>query len=101
MGIYIDPQGKSKEQWLVEKAFEIDIKSPGWPPQRDQVILCLVQNPTFSALGVCFNMREKEAFEYPDGRPRKWYWAQKEDVCSGEVGLNDFEKHAVETGILL
>jgi hypothetical protein len=91
MGIYIDPPNREKEAFLAEfgqgltldAAYEHDCDT-----NREQVLVCLVDNFAFTAAGVCFSNREKEAFASPDGRPRRWYLVPL-DSLNDAAGLGE------------
>jgi hypothetical protein len=50
----------------------------------DKALICVVENFMFDAAGYCFDDREFEAFDVPDGRYKTWLVMDKEVV----------EKHA-------
>ena len=82
MGCHIEPTDKSKLQWLIDNAvtvprglLDFDLVDP------DGVLVCLVNNGTFHAAGVCFNKAEFEAFRNPrDARPKVWFIARRSKV---------------------
>ena len=39
---------------------------------RNKTLVCVVENGTFDAIGVCFNQAELEAFAFPDRRRKTW-----------------------------
>lgn len=72
MGLYINPVGMSKEDWLEKNA------QPGCEefidPSTGNVSVCLVENGYFTAAAVAFNEREFNAFTRPsDQRPKLWF----------------------------
>lgn len=84
MGAYINPVNQSKEDWLRENATLTDTpesfdSKPGYLP------VCLVDNRMFTAAGIAFNERELEAFTYPDGRRKAWFWVEKEKLMDPDV----------------
>lgn len=93
MGYYIEPPNCTKEQWLREHAIYLVPPGPdAWSTlQKFQdthpgmLPVCLVQNPYFTAAGICFSQRELEAFMVPaDSRRKTWYAASIErlkEVC--------------------
>ena len=70
MGCYVNPNTKSKEDWLRE--FEIT-------PVQDceitkvMVPVCLINNGPFSAAAVAYKQAEMAAFMEEDGRQKIWF----------------------------
>lgn len=79
MGLYINPKEKRKEAWLEENGklitrvnAEMIVKSDGYP--KDEVVVCLVNNGSFTAAAIADCLPEFEAFTWEgDKRPKKWY----------------------------
>lgn len=75
MGIYINPENMSKENWLAEHATrgpsEIMPNIETIPVKHRRV--CVVDNGAFTAAGVAFDEDEAAAFNYFDGRPKFWF----------------------------
>ncbi len=72
MGTYINPPGQSKEDWLAEHGMEVE---PIYPLEDESLsLVCLVQNPLFSAAAVIFDEKEWGHFtRRDDDRPRRWF----------------------------
>lgn len=84
MGSYINPVDQTKENWLQGNATLTDVPSsvddkPGYLP------VCLVDNGMFTAAGIAFDERELQAFTYPDGRRKMWFWVEKEKLLDPDV----------------
>lgn len=102
MGIYINPNnGQTKEQFLEMYGKPIDLDEfMEFDFTDDNVqIVCWVDNGPFSAAGVAYSPREREAFVVPtDKRPKQFYKVDTERVTSeGGVplsGLNEYRKHS-------
>ena len=77
MGCYINPQDISKEQFLADHG--VPCSTPG-PITEDYLPVCLVNNGFFTAAGVAYSQGEVEAFQYPDGRPKKWFMVSRENL---------------------
>lgn len=82
MGFYINPKKGTKEDFLKEHG---EIYSHAQGPltnvsQGDEVAVCLVDNGQFTAAGICYSKAELEAFKYPDGRFKIWYFVKAEAV---------------------
>lgn len=81
MGYYVDPTDRSKEQWLHENG--IVVLGPSFT--EDSYPVCLVDNGPFTAAGICFDLREADAFNQPtDHRPRQWFLVPRSkliEVC--------------------
>jgi hypothetical protein len=67
----------SKEQFLAQHG--IPCSMPG-PITEDHLPVCLVDNGFFTAAGVGYCQSEVEAFQYPDGRPKKWFMVSRENL---------------------
>lgn len=92
MGSYINPQTCSKEQWLKDNAYEIDIEHTDLRPDGEMAV-CLVNNGPFTAAGIIFNRREWKCFtDAGDSRPKKWFSAKIEDLKK----VSDLEKHILQ-----
>lgn len=94
MGIYINPKGQSKEEWLLS----IDDKSVGLVrnPRPDEVLLCHVSNPGFTALAVCYNRAEFYAFNHPDDHRFKiWVIVPKSAVCPEFCDESEIEEFSI------
>jgi hypothetical protein len=101
MGLYINPRGMTKEEWLEQNGLVIptELASQGKllpPKESGLVIVCLLDNrPTlpFTAAGVAYDYKELERFVRPDGRKRTWYWVLKEKII--EVTEGPYEEYEI------
>jgi hypothetical protein len=93
MGIYINPNGKSKEAWLNENA--IHQPKPIWPAEKGKMFVCLVDNGFFRAAGVAYHKNEFEAFNHPDPRPKSWWIAPIDSLLEDSAGLSEFDRAAI------
>jgi hypothetical protein len=79
MGFYLNPANETKEAFLRREGIKL------WPPEMPDdpkwALVCLIQNPHFSAAGVCYDAHEMGAF-VNDGtsRKREFYWVPKEKL---------------------
>ncbi len=88
MGLYIDPDNMTKEQWLAEHGVPLN----GPPPAHKdgtRIAICLVFNPMFTAAAVAYSQQELEDFSRPeDFRPKTWYMVEEakvREVCGEQV----------------
>jgi hypothetical protein len=65
MGVYINPVGMTKEQWLATNAVEISNPHGQTPPSGKRFVV-LVDNGPFTAAAVAFNSSELDVFTRPD-----------------------------------
>lgn len=77
---YLNPIGISKNDWLEKNALELPSAPYLLPDDDNEVYVCLVQNPGFSAAGVALTQFDLDRFTAPDTRPKKWYLANKAKV---------------------
>ena len=91
MGFYINPKNMSKEAFLDKHATRIDRKL--FLEFRDfldsdELPVCLVQNPLFSAAGIAYSTHEAKAFaDRSDYRPREYFLIPKA-LLNEEAGVN-------------
>lgn len=86
MGAYINLSDQSKEDWLKENATAVSNRPPqSFDEKPDHLPVCLIDNGMFTAAGIAFDERELQAFAYPDGRPKTWYWVEKEKLMNPDV----------------
>jgi len=82
MGYYINPPSQSKEDFLKEK---------GTPSTTAQIIahdysgdslpVCLINNGMFTAAGIAYDARERDAFiTGMGGRRHSWFTVPKADL---------------------
>ncbi len=88
MGLYINPSGQNKEEWLHENATQI---SRPYPSDSGYIgtakaLVCLVHNPGFTAAGVMVDQRDFDDFtDEDDPRFKRWYLVDKSklpEVCN-------------------
>lgn len=76
MGYYINPQGESKESFLMREGTPLMCAS--FPEDDDLALVCLVDNGAFTAAGVCYDEDEMRAFDGArDMRPKRWFTVPK------------------------
>jgi len=89
MGIYINPQNMQKEAFLTkfgEQISEEEFKDWKFVKNQEDIPVCLVQNPYFTAAAVAYDKRELEAFTYySDTRPKEFYLVNKEMLLTSNV----------------
>ncbi len=83
MGVYLNPVGMTKEEWLLTNA---EYVSKGVAEKTvsktDKAVLVLVDNNLFSACAVLYHDREFEAFNSPtDVRQKKYYVVDRNVLC--------------------
>ena len=82
MGNYINPKGKTKEEFLEEFGLELQ-NPPFWNDiARDNLDypVCLVNNGPFTAAGIAYSESELEVFKRPDGRPKRWFLVERKHL---------------------
>jgi hypothetical protein len=81
MGVYVNPQDMSKEDWLALHG-QILLDPPKWEDiEEGKLPVCLVQNAFFSAAGIAFSESELACFSNPsDPRPRSWFMVSIKDL---------------------
>lgn len=83
MGLYINPPGTTKEQWLINNAVGVQIPELAWSMHENDpevIVVCLVNNVMFTAAGVAYNRNEFDTFNTPDGRSKEWWVVPKEKI---------------------
>lgn len=93
MGLYINPEIITKEEWLLSNGDPVGL--PSWPPPEDKCLVCLVDNGVFTAAGVAYSQREFDAFNQPDdSRPKRWYLVATDRVREvvGDKAFNNYFK---------
>lgn len=92
MGYYLNPKD-GQEEWLSNNATRAslsEVQNFDFSPER--VLLCLVDNYDFTALGVAYDRAERETFlETHSGRPKKWFIASK-TVVLREMKFNPWKE---------
>lgn len=80
MGLYINPQDISKEDWL-GLVGELQTSPPKQHRIGTKLVVCLVDNGPFSAAAVAYDQLELEDFDDPiDTRPKAWYLVEEADI---------------------
>ena len=80
MGYYINPKNESKETWLHSNGrlvTLVEVKDHQ-AKDNDELVVCLVDNGPFTAAGIAYDDEERNAFLYPDPRPKNWYMVKRE-----------------------
>lgn len=88
MGLYINPQDMSKEEWLLENAIKLPdrstrLSSSPLPLPEDPALalVCYVVNGRMTAAGVCLDEAERQAFNQPtDERPKAWFHVPRAEL---------------------
>jgi hypothetical protein len=84
MGWYINPKDMSKEEWLQKHMFFAQHHPPKnhYDAEDDLVVVCLVNNPGFSAAAICVSQHVLESFQVDpdDMRPKLWMHVKREDL---------------------
>lgn len=80
MGYYINPKDMSKEKFLAIYGYPVTHEQASKCSAGDEgkLVVCLVDNGMFTAAGIAYDDRERDAFMLPDGRDKKWYLVDKE-----------------------
>jgi hypothetical protein len=80
VGYYINPKQCSKEYWLESfgtRITEHDAKAHS-ATRGNTLVVCLVDNGAFTAAGIAYDDRERDAFSRPDGRHKVWYLVNRD-----------------------
>jgi hypothetical protein len=77
MGCYINPRNQTKEEFLREHG---EPTSTPCEVTETHLPVVLVNNGPFTAAGVAYDNREREAFLYPDPRPKQWFRVSREEL---------------------
>jgi hypothetical protein len=75
MGFYVNPIGMTKELFLElngRKMTPHEVADYNFS-DRSHLPVCLVTNPGFTAAGIAYDAKERDAFFAPDGRFKVWY----------------------------
>jgi len=83
MGVYINPEGETKEDWLHREGRQVFMSNETLRTKpilkEGRLTVVLVDNGLFTAAAVMFDKREQECFSDPrDHRPR-WYFEVSEE----------------------
>lgn len=87
MGIYVNPEGMTKEEWLARFGKPITREQAFLSPEHLPVVW--VDNGPFTAVGVADTERELAAFldDPMDHRPKALYLCRREDLRAVVGGL--------------
>ncbi len=85
MGIYINPKNMEKEEWLDRNGVYQTNRPKTHINDKDEIAVCLVQNPGFTAAAICYSQRELEAFQYPDHRHKDWYYVPIQSLIDADM----------------
>lgn len=81
MGIYVNPQHMTKEQWILQNGEEVPFgELPPEAPVGPALtrLVCVVNNGPFNAAAVAFSQDEYKVFREPmDFRPKMWFSVPK------------------------
>lgn len=67
MGLYVNPEGESKEDFLAKHGQEITIfNALTHDPARDKLAVLLIDNGSFTAAAILFSTREAQRFNRPN-----------------------------------
>lgn len=83
MGYYINPKGKTKEEWLNEFGTPLN-GEPEHATKNDAMAVALIDNGVFTAAGIMYSQQELEYFKADKSRPMLWFYVPIErlvDVC--------------------
>ena len=89
MGIYINPQNMQKEDFLTKFGKQIseeEFKDWKFVKNQEDIPVCLIQNPYFTAAAVAYDKQEVEdCTYYSDTRPKEFYLVNKELLLTSNV----------------
>jgi hypothetical protein len=86
MGVYINPRGMEKEEFLLRHGQRVNIDQA--VIEENRLPVCLVDNGMFAAAGVGYNEGELEVFKKEDGRYKQWYMCRITDLLQvSDLGL--------------
>jgi hypothetical protein len=80
MGLYINPETGTKEEWLASHGI-LQQQVPKQYKSEGRYVVCLVDNGLFTAAGVCYKQEELEEFtRSEDYRPKTWWLVLEADL---------------------
>jgi len=98
MGMYINPETGTKDEWLenhgalvTEEAF----KSIQYDTLNNCLPVCLVDNGFFTAAGIAFNESERDIFANDDGRPKRYYLCNIDELLE----VSDLNVNAISEDV--
>ena len=84
MGYYIDPKTMSKEAWLAEHGTEVSLNAINLDFDRlapKEVVVVLMDNGPFTAVGIAYSKEELEVFTSPtDYRFKQYFIVGRQDI---------------------
>lgn len=84
MGLYINPRNETKEEFLVRLGQIItheEAKTYPYPKDGSDMLVCLVDNGSFTAAGIADFPAERDRFiDGAAGRPTTWFLVPKEHL---------------------
>ena len=95
MGAYINPKDCSKEEFLLNNAREVSkevVEFFDFEVQKDLMPVVLIDNGYFTAAGIAFSASERDVFLKEDGRPKKYYLAEINDLLEVSEELENYIK---------
>lgn len=93
MGAYVNPQGMEKEDFLEQNGHQVsEAVIRAWDGWNDGEMLPVVwaDNGRFTAAGIAYDAREREAFLMPDPRPKKYYLVPLEKLHEASSELQGY-----------
>jgi hypothetical protein len=73
MGLYLNPVGMTKEEWLKKYAEPIN-GVPTVHKENGRTVAVLVDNGWMTAAGLAYSAAELQAFTAPDRRKKSFFW---------------------------
>jgi len=95
MGYYIETEFPRDKAGQLLALYHPDdcqqVDRPVWPPPKDKLLICVVQNGMFDAAAICFDREEFDHFQPTprDQRPRTWLLMDKELVLTLNPTVKD------------
>lgn len=91
MGAYINPPDMSKEKWLSINGGDVLNGAPEWETvPLGHLPVCLVDNGTFTAAGICYTEDVLNQFARFDGRPKLWLFVETEKLHTVSLELKSY-----------
>ncbi len=78
MGLYINPENQTREQFLIKEGVFIGDKNlPTWEELRKEfpndLPVCLVDNVAFTAAAIIYSKLEMMEFQCTNSLPKRWF----------------------------
>lgn len=78
MGYYLNPPDMTSEAWLLEHGTMVSVEQVKQGVYETAMVpVCLVDNGWMKTAGICYDRRERDAFLYPCGRPKRWFLVER------------------------